>query len=164
MSTRNTNLLQPTGLKLVIDRKNYPNLEFFVQSVDHSSVTIAAAEASYPRIGSVPQIGDKLEFGEVTFNLILDEDLMSYTEMFNWMKRLVQENYKPQTTKNFGEPASETDIALLILNSSNVQQKKFIYRNAFPTNLANITLDASTSDPTPIVVPVSFRYTYFDLL
>ena len=36
----NINLLQPTSFKLIIDRKNFPNLEFFCQSVAHPAIDI----------------------------------------------------------------------------------------------------------------------------
>ena len=37
--TENFNYLQPTSFKLVIDRKNFPNLEFFCQQVTHPGNT-----------------------------------------------------------------------------------------------------------------------------
>ncbi len=42
--TTNFNYLQPTGFKLVIDRTNYPNLEYFVQDFTHAGVIMNAAE------------------------------------------------------------------------------------------------------------------------
>lgn len=164
MSIGNTNLLQPASFKLVIDRKNYPNLEYFVQRVDHPSVSVNAAEASYSRISSVPLPGDKLEFGEVTFDLILDEEMNAYSEIYTWLQRLVNKNYSTRLNIEEGIPSAEADISLLILNSSNRQQKKIIYRNAFPTNMGNISMEASSTEPTTLVVPASFRYTYFDLV
>lgn len=164
MTITNTNLLQPSGFKVAVDRKNYPHLEYFVQRVDHPSVSVNAGEASYSRIASVPMPGDKLEFGEVTFDMILDEDMAAYTEMFIWMKRLVEHKYTTKLTKTDELPASEADITLMILNSANRQQKKIIYRNAFPTNLGNISMESGTSDVTTLVCPISFRYTYFDLI
>ena len=58
--TSNFNYLQPTGFKLVIDRKNYPNLEFFVQDFTHAGVIMNTADLSYKKIASIPFIGDKI--------------------------------------------------------------------------------------------------------
>ena len=33
--TDNKNYLQPTGFSVSIDRKNYPNLQYFAQSITH---------------------------------------------------------------------------------------------------------------------------------
>ena len=48
--TSNFNYLQPTGFKLVIDRKNYPNLEFFVQDFTHAGVIMNTADLGYKKI------------------------------------------------------------------------------------------------------------------
>ncbi len=161
---QNTNFLQPAGFRLVIDRKNYPNLEYFVQSVDHPSVGLPYAQASYRRVTDVGQVGDKLEFNEVTFDIILDEDMNAYTEMFGWMQRLVEKNYVSRYNKGEGDLTSEVDISLIILSSANVQQRRISYKNAFPTNLGNVRMEANTSDTTVIILPVTFKYTYFEII
>lgn len=163
MTVTNANFLQATGFRLVIDREKYGNIEYFVQGVQHPSVSLPLAEASYSRVTSVAQIGDKLEFGEVTFNMMLDEGMTGYTEMFNWMKRLVDNKFIPKGAATDTLPSSEADISLVILNSRNNQVRKIIYRNAFPINLGDVSMEASASDTTAIVVPVTFKYTYFDI-
>ena len=50
--TANKNYLQPTGFRVIIDRENYPNLEFFAQSVDHTDVSMTAPNVAYSRIGN----------------------------------------------------------------------------------------------------------------
>lgn len=159
---QNTNLLQPSGFKIVIDRQKFPNIEWFAQSVDHPSVGLPVANASFRRVTEVPEPGDRLEFPEVTFNVILDEEMGVYTEAYNWMKRLVEKKYTPPTAMDAENPPSECDITMLILNSNNRKQKSIIYRNAFPTNIGNIPMGAE-SEPNPILVPISFQYLYFDL-
>ena len=161
----NTNFLQPAGFRLSIDRRNYPNLQYFVQGVDHPSVSVPMANASYKRIVDVAQVGDKLEFSEVTFDVILDEEMKGYIEMYEWMQRLVETNYvTPYNRKSSAELTSEVDISLLILNSSNVQQRRISYKNAFPTNLGNIRMESTAADTTFITVPVTFKFTYFEVI
>ncbi len=156
--------MQPAGFRLSIDRKNYPNLEYFVQAVDHPSVGLPIASTGYRRIVDVAQVGDKLEFSEVTFDIMLDEEMNSYTEMYGWMQRLVENNIVPQTAKNAELPPSSTDISLIILNSANVQQKRISYKNAFPTNLGNIRMESTSADTQVLILPVSFHFTYFEVL
>lgn len=164
MSIENTNFLQPAGFRLSIDRKNYPNLEYFVQSVDHPSVSLPIASVGYRRIVDVAQIGDKLEFSEVTFDIMLDEEMRSYEEMYGWMTRLVENNIVPQTAKSSTLPASAVDISLIILNSANIQQKRISYKDAFPTNLGNIRMESTSADTQVLILPVSFHYSYFELI
>src|SRR5210317_1894556 len=79
----NINLLQPNSYKLIIDRKNFKNLEFFAQTVLHPDLTVHAADTFYQRVSNIPVAGDKLTFGELTAMVILDENLNSYVEMYN---------------------------------------------------------------------------------
>jgi len=165
MTVSNTNFFQPTGFRLVIDRENYPNLEFFVNSVMHPSVSSMSADnPSFRRVQSVPMPGDKLEFSEVTFDLMLDEEFAAYNEVYNWMQRIVEKKYTTQTQATTALPSSEADITLLMLNSNNNQEKKFVYRNAFPTNLGDLSMAANQGGAEPIFFPVSFRYTYFEVV
>lgn len=158
----NTNFLQPSGFKLVVNREKLPNFEWFVQSVDHPSIGLPVANSSFRRITDVPMTGDKLEFSEVNFNVILDEEMEAYTEIFNWMQRLVEEPHTPPNDATNTRLQSECDLTLLILNSSNNVQKRIKYYNAFPTNLGNIALGAE-SEPNPILVPMSFQYLRFEI-
>ena len=86
--TENFNYLQPTSFKLVIDRRNYPNLEFFCQNVTHPGMLMNSVEVPFRRVAGVPFPGDTLTFNELSTNIILDEDLTSYNEMFSWIRRL----------------------------------------------------------------------------
>ena len=38
--TTNLNYLQPTSYKITIDRENYPNLEYFAQSITHPGMIL----------------------------------------------------------------------------------------------------------------------------
>ena len=117
--TNNFNYLQPTGFKLVIDRQNYPNLEFFVQDFTHAGVIMNSADLSFRKIASVPMPGDKLTYNEMLANIILDENMKSYTEMHDWMRRILDEdNVTPvQRFNDTALPPSSADITLSILNS-----------------------------------------------
>jgi len=160
MTVCNSNFLQPNGFKISIDRENYPNLEFLIQSVDHPMVQSDPSQAAYSRVGAVPQPGDKITFGEVTFSIILDEAMNGYTEVYNWMKRNV-ENAVVTPTDN--AIPHVTDVTLTILNSTNNSTGTIVYRDAFPISIGEIRLEASSTDISPILIPVTFTYTYFDI-
>ena len=76
--TNNFNYLQPTGFKLVIDRKNYPNLEFFAHDFTHAGVIMNTADLGYKKVAAIPFIGDKLTYNEMLANIILDDDEISF--------------------------------------------------------------------------------------
>jgi len=164
--TNNFNYLQPTGFKLVIDRKNYPNLEFFCQDFTHAGVIMNTADLGYKKISAIPFIGDKLTYNEMLANIIIDEDMKSYTEMHNWMRRNLDtdnvsalDRFKSATQK----PSSVSDITLSILNSSNNAIAQIVYRDSIPTALTDIQFQATSGAESFLTFGASFRFTYFDI-
>ena len=81
--TENFNYLQPTSFKLVLDRRNYPNLEFFCQSITHPGMILNPVELGIPRLSGIPIAGESLTFNELSTNIILDENMQGYGEMYN---------------------------------------------------------------------------------
>jgi hypothetical protein len=163
--TDNINLFQPTGFKLIIDRKNYPNLEFFAQTVSHPGATLGAAEVPFSRIQSLPQPGDTLSFSELSVTILLDEDFNSYTEMYNWMVRLIQNKQKSafEASQKEGALATYTDITVVALTSHNNLNKKIRYVDAIPVSVGDINFEATNSGVEYITFPVNFRFSYFEI-
>ena len=161
--TDNINLFQPTGFKLIINRRNFPNLQFFAQTVNHPSVTLNAAELPFSRIASVPQAGDTVTFSDLSATILLDEDLKGYQEMYNWMLRLVNEEYVSayDATVDSGVEPTANDITVTALTSHNNINKSIRYVDAIPTSLDDIQFEANNSGVEYITFPVSFRFTYF---
>lgn len=162
-----TNFLQPTGFKMVINRKNFPNLQFFCQGFAHPNVGVNAAETSYKRVATVPFAGDKLAYGELSVQVLLDEDMNSYEEMYNWMERIVETKEKraadtaPNVDYNTAPP-TYADITLSILNSTNNLSREIRYIDCMPTDLGAIQFEAVAGDQF-LTYTASFRYTYFEL-
>ena len=160
--TTNINYLQPTSFKLVLDRKNYPNLEFFCQSITHPGMLITAVEVPFRKVAGVPMPGDTLTFNELSANIILDEDMQGYTEMYSWLRRIIDTDMK-----SFDRFASETsafaDITLHILSSHNNTTKLIQYKDCVPTALGDIQFESTSTGDSFITFSASFRFTYFEL-
>ena len=136
--TNNFNYLQPTGFKLVIDRKNYPNLEFFAQDFTHAGVIMNTADLGYKKVAAIPFIGDKLTYNEMLANIILDEDMKSYTEMHNWMRRNL-----------------DRDNVTALDRFKNATQR--------PPAQSDIQFQATGGAESFLTFGASFRFTYFDI-
>ena len=87
----NINYFQPTSFRVIIDRKHYGTFQFFVARVSHPAVSNSPAETAFPRVGSFPLPGDTMSYGELSMDVLLDEDFQTYTELYDWMLRLVNE-------------------------------------------------------------------------
>jgi len=163
MLTSNKNFLMTTGFKLIIDRKNYPNLEFFVQSVQHPNVSVMATNVQYSRIGAIALPGDQIIYDEVTFMTIVDENLSGYKEMHEWLKRMIQVNNIPASKRDTGVIPTSADITLQILNSKNNVTASIKYIDAVPNNLGDLLMEATIGDTMYVISPMTFSYSYFEI-
>ena len=168
--TENFNYLQPTSFKLTIDRRNYPNLEFLCQNITHPGMIMSSVEVPYQKVSGVPFPGDKLTFNELSCNIILDENLKGYSEMFDWMRRLLDNNLNgvPSRAQRRGNamvnPPTYADITLSILSSHNNLTKQVRYIDCVPTSLGDIVFESTASGTEFIVFSSSFRFNYFELV
>lgn len=155
--------LQPTSFKLLIERKHFPNLEFFAQQVLHPGMQLNATEVPYQR-ASIALPGDKLTFGEVTCNIIIDEDLNAYTEMFNWMKRLVENKHKsPSDLLRENKPPVSADITVMVLSNHNNTTRQIKYIDCVPTLLGDISFETTSGEQEYLIFPASFKFSYFEI-
>lgn len=161
--TSNINYLQPTAFKLTIDRKKFGNIEYFAQTITHPSVSIVPAELPYKRL-NLHMAGDKLTFNELTATIILDENLSAYIEMYDWMKRLVEEPNQTRLLQGSNEFPTAVDITVSVLSSKNNQVKQIRYIDCIPTDLGDINFEATTQDVQYLTFPISFRFSYFELV
>jgi len=159
--TENFNYLQPTSFKLVIDRRNYPNLEFFCQNVTHPGMIMSSVEVPFRKVAGVPFPGDTLTFNELSTNIILDENMQGYNEMFAWMRRLLDTNMGNVTTQAI---SSYADITLSILSSHNNTTKQVRYIDCIPTSLGDINFTSTSGGTEFITFNASFRFNYFELV
>ena len=162
--TNNFNYLQPTSFKLVIDRKNFPNLEFFCQQVTHPGLLIPSAEVPIRRMQSIPYPGESLTINELSVDILLDENMESYTEMYNWVLRNQHTDMTTQTSlAKQGKIPTYADITLSILSSHNNTTLQVNYVDAMPTSLGDILFQSTASGTEFITFTATFRFSYFNL-
>ena len=165
--TENFNYLQPTSFKLVLDRRNYPNLEFFCQTITHPGIILNPVELGIPRLAGLPIPGESLTFNELSTNIILDENLKGYEEMYNWILRLVNTNIGSGGRGSIytdKDVPTYADITLSILSSHNNQTKQVRYLDCIPTSLGDIQFESTSDGQTFITFAASFRFNYFKLV
>ena len=164
--TNNLNYLQPTSYKLTIDRENYPNLEYFAQSVTHPGMIMNPVEMPYKQLSGIPFTGAKLTYNELSANLILDENLKSYDEMYSWMRRLLEQEEIPAIKRSHKLKIVPTyaDITISILSSHNNKTKEIKYIDCIPIALGDITFESTATGTEFVTFAISFRFSYFDLL
>ncbi len=162
--TSNINYLQPTSFKITIDRKNFPNLEFFCQDFTHPGMIMNAVEQPFRKLASIPFVGDKLTFNELLANIILDENMNAYDEMYQWMRRNLDHNETSQLNADDTKPPTLSDITLSILSSHNNTTKQVRYIDCMPVALTDIQFQSTSAGTEFITFGASFRFSYFELV
>jgi len=157
------NFLQPNGFKLVILRKRFKNLEFFAQSVQHPDVSVAPTIVQF-RGTNLLTPGDKIEYGQLTVDAIVDENMNVYKEMLNWVKSgATMKNKLASGVRDADEDLPMYDITLSVLSSHNNQIDKIVYKGAFPINVGTINFQSTVDNVQYITFPVTFAYTTFTI-
>ena len=150
----NASFMTPSRFKLVIDSLKYPNTEFMVTQVELPTITATPVVESF-RQRNVPGTPDKIDYSEFTITFLIDENMVNFTEMHDWIFGMVKESdegvYKTR------------DMTLVVLNSNNNPIKKIRFINAFPTTLTGPTFDVTATDATFLTSTATFAYSYYTI-
>lgn len=106
--------------------------------------------------------GDKIQYAEMSAEVMLDEDMKVYEELHSWMLRTQQTQTNAVDTTTASQTKTTYDIQMLILTSHNNQVRSFKYKDAFPTSLGSVNFTSSLGTVQAITVPVTFAYSQFD--
>ena len=160
----NINYFQATSFRVIIDRMNYGTFQFFVSRVSHPGVQNAAAETAFPRVGTFPLPGNTMSFGELSMDILLDEDFQTYTELYEWMLRLVNaEQITPAKTRNSDPIPTYADIHVVALSNHNNKNVEIRYKDCVPVGLGDINFNAQDQAIDVVSFPASFRFSHFEV-
>jgi hypothetical protein len=151
------NFLNPTGFRFDISR--LPHVNFFVQSVTLPGITLGSVMQAAP-FRPIHRHGDKVEYDDISITFRVDEEMMAYQEIMNWMTSLVFE--KPYEKLLEGD-GLYSDASLVILSSGKNPNIIVTMEDVFPTNLSSIDVNSSDSDVTTPTCTVSFKVNNFKI-
>ena len=146
--TSNYNFLSPTGFKLIINREELSNLEFFCVSANLPDLSLGEVE------GNVKQYkgyftGD-VTFGGLSLTVAIDEDIMVYQELYSRITKN-RDSRKPTVY----------DATLVILTNHQNINKQIQFKNLFCTSVAALEFSTQSTDVEYLQAAVEFRYDEF---
>jgi hypothetical protein len=164
----NLNPLSPNGFQFSITK--LPEVSYFCQEVNLPDITIGVAEQATPfSDAKIP--GDKLQYGELQLQFLIDEDMANYVAIYNWLSALGFPKDKSQYVTWLEEHdmmnSSElqkgySDGVLAILNNSNAPSKAVRFIDMFPTSLNSITFQSTSTDVAYLIGNATFAYSYYE--
>jgi hypothetical protein len=149
------NFLNPSSFVLSLDSQTYSGAEFTIQTMVLPDVTVEGAPLQYKQI-NVGRVGDKINFGAFEVSYLIDEDLLNYKEIFDWLKSNVETNH---TATNHVR-----DLTLTIMNSANNVTKEIKFVDAYPISISSLPFDITTTDVEYLTAVVTFEYSYYDFV
>lgn len=176
----NRNFLQPGGFSFQVNRA--PKISYFGKTVTIPALNMGVTEQpNYLR--PIPMPGEIIDFEDLTFSFLVDEDLENYIEIQNWIRGIgfpesLNEIYKwqnedktsnPSSTKNLSKDSYKyelnlySDATMMILDSMQRPNFKVVYENVFPTRLSTLEFDATQTDLQYFTAQVSFKYTIYNI-
>lgn len=164
----NRNFLSPVGFKFTLAKE--PKVSFFCNSARIPDITLGTAiQPSYLKDVDVP--GDKIEYGDFQLRFLVDENLVNYMAIHNWIVGLgypdSTESFRNLTTNESGtrdllEQFSDGSLHILNSNYRDVAIVKF--KDLFPVSLSSLNFEASDTDVNYFTADVIFKYTLYTIL
>lgn len=151
----NRNFLSPLGFQLKLER--FEGVDFFCQTAGIPEIEMPFTEVP-TRFRSFPVTpGGGVTYGDLTLQFIVDEDLVNYKSIHDWIR------------KNGGaEEHSPDEIEFsqgnLFITTSHYNVNHVIeFVNMFPVSLTGLTMDATQTDTEYFTAQVVFKYTEFKI-
>jgi len=154
------NYLNPSSFVLTLDSQTYSGAEWTIQTMMLPDVTADGAPLPFRQV-NVAMAADKLAFGSFEVSYLIDEDLLNYKEIFDWMKQNVETKHE---APNLIGSNHTRDLTLTIMNSANNVTKQINFVDAFPISLSSLPFDITTTDVEYLTAVVTFQYSYYEFL
>tara|TARA_R110000803_G_scaffold140972_3_gene207484 strand:+ start:300 stop:788 length:489 start_codon:yes stop_codon:yes gene_type:complete len=156
----NDNFLSPLGFRLTLTRA--PQIEFFCQAATLPSLALQEAVQTNPFV-NIPHPGDNLIFDPISLRFRVDEDMVNYQEIFDWMVGLAHPEKFSQHSDLLAGDGRTSDASLIILNSSNNPKIRINFEDTFPLNLTPLSFDVTVPEIEYLEAEVSLRYRQYTI-
>jgi hypothetical protein len=167
---QNRNFLSPVGFKFTLAKE--PKVNFFCNSARIPEITLTVLQQpTYLKDIDVP--GGKLQYGDLNLRFLVDEDLVNYMAIHNWLTGLGF----PETTQDYRDLLTNeddltqpldtkrafSDGSLYILDSNYNTNAIVKFKDLFPTSLTSLEFDSTQTDIQYFTAEVSFKYTVYNI-
>ena len=144
--------------------KRIPNFTFLVQGVNLPGLTLQSSSINTP-FSAVSIPGNQITFGSLSLTFMVDEDMQSWYELYNWIVQLGNPKGYNKVGTLTGKPGSVTsttsDATLYVKTNSNNPNFKFNFIDVYPTELGEMSF-ATTDNQEFITSTATFNYGYYE--
>jgi len=164
----NRNFLSPVGFKFTLAKN--PKVAFFCNSAKIPEISLGTEpQPSYLKNIDVP--GDIITYGDFSIRFLVDEDLVNYMEIHNWITGIgfpeTADQYGSLITNddNIKDPKRAfSDGSLYILDNNYNTNSIVKFKDLFPVSLSSLDFDSTKTDVQYFTAEVTFKYTVYNIL
>lgn len=133
------------------------NFAFLVTDCNIPSMTMGEVIQPTPLIDR-PVPGDKITYGELSVEYIVDEELRNWQEIHDWMTQLTF----PSTFKQFKSAEVYKDATLFVLSNSGNPIVEITFIDIFPVSNGDLQFSNAGSADT-VLGSASFRFRAYEI-
>jgi len=161
-----------------------PKVEFFVRAVNIPGVTLPTVTLATP-YKDIPLMGEKLEYGNLTIEFIVDEYLENYISLHNWLvgagfptKRQQFTTFRDVTSntpaggdtpssdiigKATPDKAMYSDAYIMILSNKNNPILQVNFEDIFPVSIGDLDFTQDATDVEYLFATAEFAYKIYTI-
>ena len=167
---QNRNYLSPVGFKFTLAKE--PKVSFFCTSSKIPEISLQTeTQNTYLKDIDVP--GDKLTYADLYLKFLVDEDLVNYMAIHNWLTGLgfpeSAQDYRDLLTNQsdltqlLDPKKAFSDGSLYILDSNYNTNAIVKFKDLFPVSLTSLNFDSTKTDVQYFTAEATFKYTVYDI-
>lgn len=167
---QNRNYLSPVGFKFTLAKE--PKVSFFCTSSKIPEISLQTeTQNTYLKDIDVP--GDKLTYADLYLKFLVDEDLVNYMAIHNWLTGLgfpeSAQDYRDlltnqdDLTQSLDPKKAFSDGSLYILDSNYNTNAIVKFKDLFPVSLTSLNFDSTQTDIQYFTAEATFKYTIYDI-
>jgi hypothetical protein len=137
--------LATVDFKLIFPK--LPMVNMFLHTMDIPTINVSPVQVA-TRFVTAKQIGEKISYQPFTITFLVDKSLYTYTEIYNWMKRMTVS----------GTAIGDTDNPYMMIGS-----KLITFVDAFPVSLDRLSFKANDDNTVYIEGAATFEYDYIEI-
>ena len=152
-----------TGNQFKFNTARVPILSEYVIGVNVPSIEFISQDLVTSFGVNIPTATGKYIFEDLTVSFLVDEQLESWREIHEWMKRLGPMNDESEKIMYNNCYDSTTVGEMTILNSAYQPTFRLKFYNMFPISLTGFSFTTSAADSIQLQSAATFRYSYYDV-
>ena len=144
--------------------KRIPNFTYLVQGVNLPGLALQSSSINTP-FSAVSIPGNQITFGSLSLTFMVDEDMQSWLELYNWIVQLGNPKGYNKIGNLTREPgfinSTTSDATLFIKSNANNPNLRFDFFDVYPTELGEMSF-TTTDNQEFVTSTATFNYGYYE--